>query len=217
MMMAKKRKSAGSYIAEKLKTITRSGGAPYPYLPSDIPWDDPVAWLRHARNAFNPRNLNGAIKASFDNFKLDPRNPYHWRMLLFFFAEAHFRERESRGRPKQWTSQRLCDLLRQVSDARKKRPNANQSDVFRSLVKPKAPYEGQKPDALKHAYARALKPQHNKSLFDHRDAINEENCTIIKLAYDGKGISVPDAIKKAVKDLALSHALKAIGAPNALW
>ncbi len=216
--MARKRQTAASRLAKKLRDIERAAGpSPYPYLGADIDWADPAAWSRDARKAFDPNNLDKSMKAAFEKFKLDPRNPYHWRMLMLFFADAHFGKRVGQGRPRKWNSESLCELLRHVSDARTKWPGAKRSDIFRSLTKPKAPHDGQKPDALKHAYAAALNPKHNKVLFDHRDAINQQHQAIIELAYEEKGMSVPDVIKKAIKNLALDEALNAIGAPDARW
>jgi hypothetical protein len=154
---------------------------------------------------------------AFEKFKLDPRNPYHWRMLMRFLADAHFGHRAGQGRPRKWNSESLCKLLRHVSDARKKWPGAKRGDVFRTLVKPKAPYPGLKPDALKHAYAAALDPKRNKALFDHRDALNHQHQLIIELAMREKGMAVPDTTKKAIEDLALDQALGAIGAPDSRW
>ena len=215
--MARKRQTAASRLAKKLRAIGRAGGpSPYPYLPAGIDWDDPAAWSRDARKAFDPNNLDESTKAAFEKFKLDPRNPYHWRMLMLFFADAHFGDRAGRGRPKKWNGESLCELLRHVSDARKKRPSAKRSDVFRSLVK-RAPYAGLEPDALKHAYAAALDPKRNKVLFDQRDAINQQHQSVIELVMKEKGMAVSDTTKKAIEVLALDQALRAIGAPDSRW
>jgi hypothetical protein len=216
--MAEKRMAAASILSKKLTLIGRVGGASaYPDLPADIDWDDPAAWSRDARKAFDPSNLDESTRAAFRKFKLDPRNPYHWRMLVDFFADAHYGERAGRGRPKKWNSESLCALLRHVSDARKKRPSVKRSDVFRSLVKPKALYNGLKPDALKHAYAAALDPKRNKVLFDQRDAINQQHQSVIELVMKEKGMAVSDTTKKAIEVLALDQALRAIGAPDSRW
>ena len=107
--MARKRQTAASRLAKKLRVIERAGGpSPYPYLSADIDWDDPAAWSRDARKAFDPNNLDESTKVAFEKFKLDPRNPYHWRMLMRFLADAHFGHRAGQGRPRIWNSERLC-------------------------------------------------------------------------------------------------------------
>ena len=130
--MARKRQTAASRLAKKLRAIGRAGGpSPYPYLPADIDWDDPAAWSRDARRVFDPNNLDESTKAAFEKFKLDPRYPSHWRMLMLFFADAHFGDRAGQGRPRKWNSESLCELLRHVSDARTKLQRLYPSPLLR--------------------------------------------------------------------------------------
>lgn len=218
--MAKKRKTASSKIARLLKTIGDADGkSPYSNLGPEIDWDDPVVWSSEARKAFDPSNLDQSIRTAFDKFKLDPRNPHNWWMLLRFFADAHFGR--SRGAPRKWSSSSLCELLRNISTTRKKRPNAKQGEVYRSLVKPGAPYEGKKPDSIKHAYSIALDPRHNDILFHLVDGLKDSYEKILALANEERGVAapvaMPVAMKRKIENLALKQALEAIGAPDALW
>lgn len=218
--MAKKRKTASSKIARLLKTVGDAGAiSPYPYLGPKINWDDPPVWSSEARKALDPSDLDQSIKTAFDKFKLDPRNPHNWWMLLRFFADAHFGS--SRGAPRKWNGLSLCELLCHISTIRNKLPNAKQSDVYGFLVKRGAPYFGRKPDSLKHAYSIALNRKYNDPLFHLVDGLKDSYERILALANEEKGaalpVDMPAAMKRKIEKMALKQALEAIGAPDALW
>jgi hypothetical protein len=82
--MAHKRKTVSARLSRYL------GPSPYPYIGPEIDWNDPSIWTAAAREAFDLADLERATKIAFSKFHLDPRNPHHWRLLLHFFADAHF-------------------------------------------------------------------------------------------------------------------------------
>jgi hypothetical protein len=48
------------------------------------------------------------IRQAFEDFGLDPRNPYHWRELMGYFAQAHYgKPHQSTGRWPKWNSGHL--------------------------------------------------------------------------------------------------------------
>jgi hypothetical protein len=76
--------------------------------------NEPLQRAIHAHRALTLFQSDHALKKAFKAFSLDPRNPYDWRTLLTYFAEAHFGA--TRGAPKKWTfasrAQFLQDFLR---------------------------------------------------------------------------------------------------------
>jgi len=54
------------------------------------------------------------LAKAFDAAGLDPVNPIHWRILISFFAMAHFGQGKGRGRPAEWDGERYSKLLQDV-------------------------------------------------------------------------------------------------------
>src|SRR5262245_6857141 len=84
-----------------------------------VDWSSKTIWTKAAKDALNldkkfDDKADITIRKAFEKFKLDARNPFNWRMLLGYYARAH----PSRGQPKKWSSERLCELLRDISAAR---------------------------------------------------------------------------------------------------
>lgn len=214
--MAKKRKTAASRLSALQKIVSDAGGTtPYPYLGPKIDWDNPTAWSSEARRAFDPTDLAPSLRIAFEKFKLDPRDPHNWWMLLGFFADAHFGR--SIGRPKKWNGESLCDLLRKISDVRKNSPKAKPSDVFRILVKKGARYSEMKADALKHAYSAALNRRRNVTLFRIVDENKTSYRKILEFTSAENGLPLRASVERQIEKLALADALRAIGAPNCIW
>src|SRR5262249_51577664 len=143
---------------------------------------------------------------------LDARNPFNWRMLLGYYARAH----PSRGQPKKWSSERLCELLRDISAARQNRPKAKRSEIYRSLIK-KPSYKGKSESYFKHGHRLALDRQHNEILRITWDQEFQNHMQIVSWHYKRKGMVVPPPVEREIKSFALKEALKAIGAPDSSW
>jgi hypothetical protein len=63
-------------------------------------------------------NKNPALRAAFEAFSLDPSKQEDWRLLLAWFAEAHFLKRGP-GKEKRWDEDALCQLLVDFRAAKK--------------------------------------------------------------------------------------------------
>jgi hypothetical protein len=57
---------------------------------------------------------DAVIRAAFRDWKLDPRNPWHWRLLLFYFADAHSEMCETERKRWDWSQSQLIDLLQRA-------------------------------------------------------------------------------------------------------
>jgi len=51
-----------------------------------------------------------ALKKAFEQFGLDPDDPFNWHLLLNYFAESHFGSK-GRGAPTKWTGDQNANLL----------------------------------------------------------------------------------------------------------
>jgi hypothetical protein len=99
----------------------------------DLPkWVDPtIAIFR-----LNPSSpLDQAVRTAFDKAGLDPKHPVHWKLLVNMFAWAHFGERPARGRPKEWTGEKLAELMHDFSRIRYEKPTIAEIAVCRLLKK----------------------------------------------------------------------------------
>jgi hypothetical protein len=61
---------------------------------------------------------NPSLRAAFEAFGLDPREPDNWRLLLALLAEAFFVPKRKRGGQKVWDSTALWRLLIDFWEAR---------------------------------------------------------------------------------------------------
>jgi hypothetical protein len=185
-----------------------------------LDWSKEAVWIAHAPDALNLNSglhdeWDKAVRKAFKDFGLDPKNPYDWRILLSLYVSAHAR----RGRPPEWNSENLCKLLRQVSKARQKRPNAKASEIFRSLVRPKAAYFGKTEDYLKHGYRLALDLERNEILRTYRDLVAKGYLDVLRAGYREKGWPITVSDERGVRnsDYVLDDALELIGAPLGRW
>ncbi len=73
------------------------------------------------------------IRTAFDTFGLNPKNPFHWRNLLIYFVDAHFGDRGEPGRPRDWTDERLCQLLVDFATLNRVHPDKRDTEICRLL------------------------------------------------------------------------------------
>jgi hypothetical protein len=66
-----------------------------------IDWNDPAQRALGAHEALllNLGELDEPIRKAFDAFGYDPLNPFHWRKLIWHFANAHFARPPKKGPP----------------------------------------------------------------------------------------------------------------------
>jgi hypothetical protein len=182
--------------------------------------NDEVAWARHARKALDldscySEAFNAPVRKAFNAFNLNSKDPYHWRLLLSLYVGSH----ASRGRPAEWNSENLCSLLREISAAREKRPNAKPSDIYRILIKPKAAYAGKTEDYLKHGHRLALDLNRNDILRQARDLVAQGYVDVLRVGYEEKGWTVTASDERSVRDsdFVIAEALEFVGAPHGRW
>ena len=79
------------------------------------------------------------IRAAFKAFDLDPRDPLHWRRLLFYLADCHFGQRDvRRGAPRRWNDERRCQLLLDFAIVQSRHPGQTDTAVSGFLQRDKS-------------------------------------------------------------------------------
>lgn len=69
--------------------------------------------------------------AAFKAFGLDHTDPYDWRTLMIYFADAHFGRRG--GAPVVWNFERLCALFTDYVVLRERHPDKVDEDICELL------------------------------------------------------------------------------------
>jgi hypothetical protein len=104
-----------------------------------IDWNDPAqrALGTHEALLLNLGELDEPIRKAFDAFGYDPLNPFHWRKLIWHFANAHFSPPRKKGPPTKWDDGRWCQLLSDFGEvkASSSRPNASDNEVCINIKK----------------------------------------------------------------------------------
>ena len=126
--------------------------------PKGSPLENPSPWDAMAREALRlddnsrddvllkeaaalSRALLESLRQAFDNFRLDPGDPFSWRLLLTHFAFVEFGERpkRERGRPLMYTPKILNELLSERSRImnKHKKPQLSNMQVAELLANDK--------------------------------------------------------------------------------
>jgi hypothetical protein len=71
------------------------------------------------------------VRETLRRMKLDKDNPMHW----LFSLKAHIEERRSRIPDKKWTTDRLLQLIADVAQVKRERPNEPEANICRILAK----------------------------------------------------------------------------------
>jgi hypothetical protein len=100
-------------------------------------WDD--SWTREiaADSALTLRKespLYRPVAAVFASAGLDPKNPFHWRLLFECFCWVHSRPQGKPGRPTKW-SQNYSQLQRDFASVRMDKPAISNVEVCRRMKK----------------------------------------------------------------------------------
>jgi hypothetical protein len=209
--VAKKRKTASARLSEKQKSSRAN-----PFLGIKFDWNNPTDWAKGAQHALDLDSAsdesNTLLKKAFEKFGLDWHDPYHWRLLLQLYVQAHV----PRGRPTEWTDERLCALLHHINDARRANRNLKRrEEIYRLLVKRGAPYAGKNTDYVEYGHKKALDPKSNKTLRMYRDEFVREAMYVHRASYNNN--EAPPAVKQKIEEIALDDALTKIGAPYGGW
>jgi hypothetical protein len=86
---------------------------------------------------------DAVIRKALDAFGLDPANPWNWRLLLFYFADAHFGMCETDRKRWDWSESQLIDLRQRIqSEEWAAGAKLNDSEAARRLrAKPEYGYQ----------------------------------------------------------------------------
>jgi hypothetical protein len=132
MLVAARRKTPSSRLSIYLK------GSPFNFLNPEVDWEDQTLWTAAAQQAFDPANLTNSVQIAFEKFQLNSRNPYHWPLLVHFFAYAHFGEpRRASGSPRRWSAKEYCELLADYYRTKAQHPNRPKAQICRLMKKDK--------------------------------------------------------------------------------
>jgi hypothetical protein len=73
-------------------------------------WSNPLEREAAANLALRIAEPEIALKKAFEQFDLDPDDPFSWHRLLNYFAESHFGSKGP-GAPTKWTGDQNANLL----------------------------------------------------------------------------------------------------------
>lgn len=127
-----------------------------------------------------------AILAAFAAGGLNHRNPFHWRVLLAAFSEAHFGKR--RTKPIIWDTAALCEVFVDyftVKNEGKVKTNPQIHRVLRSDKRFKDKYQKYHVDAFRKLVRYALSPKHNPLL--RHPEMEDPVLQLFRESYEGRG------------------------------
>jgi hypothetical protein len=97
-------------LAHNSKTLGSAYEAARKYEASD--WTNIKTRSAAAHHALSIDANDRPLKKAFAAFNLDDRNPFNWRKLIFYMADAHFGSKQVRPGPrKRWSDCQLCEVL----------------------------------------------------------------------------------------------------------
>jgi hypothetical protein len=177
---------------------------------SDVPiWQNPKArfFAADAALKLTSAEYNEPIRKAFDTFGLDPRNPFHWRKLLWYLAQAFFGKPNLR-RPKTWSSDRWCRLLQHFHEVSTSDPRLTEQSVCQ-LVKNRFDkhYRGIDGQTIRRNLQYARDPQRNPVL-EHCYESYRRNAVA---KHDGP---LTAEIQKRLESDALKSAIQQISCPQ---
>ena len=176
--------------------------------------DDPI-WQNPQLRSFaadaalklTSAEYNEPIRKAFDTFSLDPRNPFHWRKLLWYLAQAFFGE-PNLGRPKTWGSDRLCRLLQHFQQMSSSDHSLSEAAVCQKVKNRfDKEYRGVDAQTIRRNLQYARDPQHNPVL-GHLYEFYRHNAVA---KHDGP---LTAELQKRLELKALNSAIRQISCPQ---
>jgi hypothetical protein len=174
----------GVKLAKKLSSLAEasSGKASSHDFDADIDFDDDDNHAKLARAALQIDSgewWTQPLREAFEAFNFDQRNPFHWRNLLIYFADAHFGEPRRAGKPQSWTDEKLCQLLIDFAQQKRATPDKNDSEICRSLKRDKDGkfadrYSGMAAKTIRRKLQDAPNPALNRALGQALDDLMAE-------------------------------------------
>jgi hypothetical protein len=127
-----KKAGLGSRFEAVMKRIAECQGRPDSPEPD---WDDRQVREIAADDALTlveSSLLSKSQIALFERAGLNPKNPYHWRILFDLFCWSQFRPQTKRGAPKKW-SKKYPRLAYDFALLRKEHPYSSNEDICKFL------------------------------------------------------------------------------------
>jgi hypothetical protein len=137
--------------AKPLKGYQRNGG----WVSLTLLGDLSALRAAHKLRRNTDLNKNPALRAAFEAFSLDSSKQEDWRLLLAWFAEAHFLKRGP-GKEKRWDEDALCQLLVDFRAAKKATKGKLKGEIYKFLAKRKN-FNGRYADMTANAIQRNLR------------------------------------------------------------
>ncbi len=150
-------------------------------------------------NIIKISSYQSPLERAFEEFKLDPADPYDWNKLINDMAMVLFPEKRPAGRKTLWTGDRYYRLIFDVDDFLQRNPRGTHNAAFLALAVEEAkgkdassrsPASVQKrANALRTAYRKARNPDCNSALSSDLDEL---------AAAIAPGHVQPDGWKRAI-------------------
>jgi hypothetical protein len=126
-----------------------------------------ATFAEHAEVTLSTKSLSGLVENFFQEFGLDPNNPFAWRLLVYVFAETHLGQHAKRGAPRKWTDQRRCELLSDFDQIRGRNPRLSEKRICEFIKtdrQMKVRYEGVSVETIRRNLQYARNPKYNGML-----------------------------------------------------
>jgi hypothetical protein len=160
---------------------------------TDLDWTDPD----------NPL-LMTHIGEAFVHAGLDPRIPWHWRLLLHCFASAHY----ATNKPRKWSSRSYCALLQAADFIKSKHPElTSDSAVCQRLIDEVPKYKNLDVHHLRKMLRHARNPDKNHLL----NMVAESALEVIRELGRTRGLPSLEQIALALKPVFVREACQNIG------
>jgi hypothetical protein len=130
-----------------------------PTVVATLPDLEDVSWILDAKSL-----VGQSVNKAFAQAGLDPKNPIHWKILVYLFAFAHFGQWPGRGRQREWTGQRYAQLKSDFQKVRDEKPTISSIEVCRILKKRHGDRYGCSAERLDKEVKKAYDPKFNTTL-----------------------------------------------------
>lgn len=137
----------------------------------DFDWADP-------NNPFLTTHINNA----FADAKLDPKKPWHWRLLLYCFAAAHY----STNKPTKWGYRAYCQLLQDANKIKSANSGESKDKHICCQLRKMARYKNFSIDHLRKMLRQARDPERNAYLDFSVRSIVEPVADVFSQRYGSK-------------------------------
>lgn len=121
-------------IRELLAQYPSGKYRPLPFVPTGLSGPSRAdIWNATARQALRLTDGDRTTKKAFDTFGLDPNDPWHWRELVEELVTIIFK-RKHPGRHKEWSSERIEELLSAVEAKQQRNPRISDVQACNQLA-----------------------------------------------------------------------------------